>query len=263
MRRCGRQIISHMLKTMQNFLWVYRTAASFSMCYFGSKSNLDSFYWGVNYGARGFNSSLAYLSEGDSLLPGRCLVPLEHVLSGWWCGPPEGGWWCPCLHSRTGRWSSSTWPAPGVPSPLAAAHMGCETMALQWREESCESNATVCVQGFKCLTWCWLIQVWALRFCCTHWCPMMIKSSFFCLHRTVRVKRGRQWHADKESNPGRCVKDAALVQRTHTLPGELPGRPRKTAFTLYRKWPFIEPSVLMCGVGGLTREHHISVRKLS
>lgn len=97
---------------------------------------MPPFLWGVLYGGK-YNSSLASFTKDDSLLPGYCVVPPQHVLSGWWCGPPEGGWLCPCLRSQTVQWSSSTWPALGVPSPPAAAHMGCETTALQWQKEYC------------------------------------------------------------------------------------------------------------------------------
>lgn len=89
-------------------------------------------------------------TQDDSLLPGCCLVLLKRVLSGWWCGPPEGDWWCLCLHSLTGQWSSSTRPAPGVPSPLAAAHTGCGKAALQGREQYCVNQTLQYVQGFKC-----------------------------------------------------------------------------------------------------------------
>lgn len=87
------------------------------------------------------------LLKGDSLLPGCCVVPLLPALSGWWCGPPEGGWMCPCLHSLTAQWSSSTWPAQDVPYPLAAAHTGFETTALQRQKEYCMNKHWSITQG--------------------------------------------------------------------------------------------------------------------
>lgn len=45
------------------------------------KSNVDTFYIGINYGGRGQNSGLGSFTRDDSLLL-RCLVRLEHILSG-------------------------------------------------------------------------------------------------------------------------------------------------------------------------------------
>lgn len=103
---------------------------------------------GVNYSGRKYNSCSVSFTRYDSLLLGCCLVPLEHVLSGWWCGPPEGDWWCPCLHSLTGQWSSSVWPALGVPPQPAAAHMGFETKALQWWKKN--NSVKGSMQQYKC-----------------------------------------------------------------------------------------------------------------
>lgn len=102
-----------------------------------------------------YNSSLLAFTRDDSLLPRSWLGPLQHVLSGWWCGPPEGGWWCLCLHSLTGRWRTSTWPAPGAQSPREAAHMGYETQALWWGIEKCKYQRQRNAEDSSTFTWWW------------------------------------------------------------------------------------------------------------